>query len=123
MRSKPLGAPADKRPVAAMARGTSRMPKDNLALDAMDARAAGMTYGKYKAQHPETRPANEARLAAMRKKPAQKPASKVYEFTCRLCGEKFTTTNKNRRYCGDDCKAKKDHADYRAKHGKKEMEE
>jgi len=54
-------------PAETMARGTSRKPKDNLALDAMDARAAGMTYGKWKAMHPHTKNANEARLAQAKK--------------------------------------------------------
>lgn len=120
-RTKPLGAPAQKKPVAAMARGTSRKPKDNLALDAMDARAAGMTYGKWKAQHPHTKAANEARLAKP-KRAAEPSAPKVHEGICPVCGEKFTTIVKNKKYCSDDCKAKKDHAKYRARHKKDDVE-
>ncbi len=90
---------------------------DNLTLDAIDAERAGMSYGQYKAQHPKTRDANETRLA---KRDNQQ--NRVFEFTCRCCGEKFTTTNSLRRYCGDSCRMKKSNANYRAKHAKKEME-
>lgn len=99
-----------------------RRPKDNLALDAMDARAAGMTYGKWKAQHPETKEANESRLSQPAPKRAYSETPKVYEFTCRGCGKKFTTQNKQRRYCDDHCKEKKDKAKYRAAHPKKTEE-
>ena len=99
-----------------------RRPKDNLALDAMDARAAGMTYGKWKVQHPETKEANESRLSQPAPKRAYSETPKVYEFTCRGCGKKFTTQNKQRRYCDDHCKEKKDKAKYRAAHPKKTEE-
>lgn len=120
-RTKPLGAPAQKKPVASMARGTSRKPKDNLALDAMDARAAGMTYGKWKAQHPHTKAANEARLAKP-KRADQPSVQKVHEGICPVCGEKFTTIVKNKKYCSDDCKAKMEGAKYRARKAQKRAE-
>lgn len=118
MRNKPRRVAAQKKPAAARARETTRKPKDNLTLDAMDALAAGMTYGKWKALHPHTKVANEPRLA--KPKRADKPSvSKVYEGICPVCGEKFTTTVKNKKYCSEDCKAKKDHANYRATHAQK----
>ena len=114
MRSKPIGVPAQRKPVASMARGTSRKPKDNLTLDAMDARAAGMTYGKWKAQHPNTKEANEERLA-----PAQKPREqvrRVYEIVCAGCGKTFLAVNPLRLYCDDHCKMLKDSEKYRNRH-------
>lgn len=98
--------------------GKRGAPRDNLALDAMDALAAGMSYGKYKAQHPRTAEANEARLA---KKPKQQPAEPkpktrtrmVHVNTCPVCLKEFTTTNKQRRYCSDSCKHKKENAAWR----------
>ena len=113
----------NKTPRAAMGCETTRrrcQPKDNLALDAMDARAAGMTYGKWKAMHPETKKANESRLPQHRKK--EYDISKVYECTCLYCGKKFVTDSKQRRYCTDLCKAKNDKERYLARHQKKTAE-
>lgn len=101
-----------------------RKPKDNLTLDAMDAIAAGMTYGKWKALHPETKEANESRLA--KPEPQQKrqhnELPRVYEYICRGCGKKFTTNQKTRKYCDDRCKDRKNKADYRVAHPKKDVE-
>ena len=99
-----------------------RKPKDNLTLDAMDALAADMTYGKWKALHPETKEANESRLHQPASKREYKQTPKVYEFICRGCGKKFTTDNKQRRYCDDRCKQKADKAKYLAAHPKKTEE-
>lgn len=88
-------------------------PKDNLDLDVGDALRLGYGchYGNFKADHPETREANEARL----KKP--KPQTKLhplFEVCCAGCGKKFTTDNPRRRYCDDTCKIKRDSAHYNA---------
>lgn len=91
--------------------GSKQMASDNLALDALAARRAGMSYGAYKALHPETRAANES---GPQSKKQQTTTRRVYEFFCRSCGNKFTTTNKKRRYCCDDCKIRRDSAHYRA---------
>jgi hypothetical protein len=88
-------------------------PKDSLTLDVLDAERAGMSYGQYKALHPNTKDANEARLEGKPKRPA--PVRRVYELYCSGCGEKFTTTNAQRRYCGDSCKEKSDGAIRRAR--------
>jgi hypothetical protein len=85
-------------------------PRDNLTLDAMDAERAGMSYGKYKAMHPNTKDANEARLAAKKREP--KPPN-VYALPCRYCGRIFESPNKSRRYCSDECKTKNDGAKWR----------
>ena len=108
----------EKKPFAPQRFASRKMgkPKDNLTLDAMDAEAAGMSYGQYKAIHPVTKTANEPRLAA--KKPTR--VVKVYKFICGRCGCKFTTENPKRRYCSDGCKAKNDGKTYRTKAKKKE---
>ena len=96
-------------------------PKDNLALDAMDALEAGMSYGKWKATHPETKAANESRLGKPPKRQYTE-TPRVYEYICRGCGKKFTTSQKMRRYCDDRCKHRKNEADYKAAHPKKTEE-
>lgn len=81
-------------------------PQDNLSLDAMDALDAGMSYGKYKAMHPNTKDANEARLAEMNApKPKRRDKPKTtYIRTCAHCGRDFTATRKDNRYCSLQCK-------------------
>lgn len=95
-------------------------PRDNLTLDAIDAELAGMTYGKYKAQHPNTKEENEARL---KEQPKRTQPRAHYVFYCRGCGEKFTTTNAKRIYCCDECKKTKDSERYRALRSKKTKKE
>lgn len=92
-------------------------PKDSLTMDVLAAERAGMSYGKYKALHPRTKDDNEALLEAKPKRTAQvRPA---YEYFCLGCGNKFTTTNRQRLHCCAECKAKKDGARSRAKAKKK----
>ena len=122
MENKPRRAPAQKKPVASMARGTSKKPTDNLALDAMDALAAGMTYGRWKAEHPNTKEANEPRLAPKKKDPEQYEPRKVHESVCCVCGKKFLTLNKKRVYCDDVCRQQKTAARDAARKAKKERE-
>ena len=102
--------------------GQKPAPLDNIDLDVIDAQALGYGchYGDFKADHPFTKDANEARLA----KPKRKPQPhKVYEFYCRGCGAKFTTENKKRRYCTDACKKIKENTNYQAKQAEKKKEE
>lgn len=110
------------KPLTNLGRETRQQPQDNLSMDVLDAERLGYgcRYGHYKADHPYTKEANEARLAAKPKK--QPKPRQVYEFFCRGCGQKFTTTNSLRKYCSDGCKSKKDGAKYRAKREKKQME-
>lgn len=100
------------------------IPRDNLTLDAMDAEAAGMSYGNFKAMHPKTKDANEARLDALNKRPhrEKKPYTfrNVYALRCAVCDRVFESGNKARRYCSDECKAKHDGARWRASKRAKE---
>lgn len=110
------------KPLTKLARETRCQPQDNLSMDVLDAQRLGYGchYGHYKADHPYTQEANEDRLAV---KPESPPKPRqVYEFYCRGCGKKFTTTTAVRRYCSDECKAKKDGAKARAKREKMKME-
>ena len=105
------------------------IPRDNLTLDAMDAERAGMSYGKYKAMHPKTKDENEARLDALNKRrPREKrepDPRNVYVLRCCVCDRIFESANKQRKYCGDECKAKVDGARSRerARNKKKKAEE
>lgn len=105
---------------------------DNLTMDAMAAQAAGMSYGKYKALHPETRAKNDAireawvaedkkrraERAAARESKAGKPARPVYRKTCPVCGTVFETTLPGRKFCGDPCRNKNSSARYKARRAK-----
>lgn len=85
-------------------------PKDNLALDVLDAEAAGMSYGKYKALHPSTKDTNEARLEMFKKHMA--PA-KTKEKICTVCGKAFIARFSACKYCSEACKEKNDNERYR----------
>lgn len=68
---------------------------DKLSRDAAAARAAGMTYGKWKALQP-AQPATASEEV--------RPTGK-YEFTCAFCGKKFYRSDRTpRKYCSDDCR-------------------
>lgn len=95
--------------------GKKHAPRDNLDLDVIDTLAMGygVHYGEFKKDHPFTKDANEARLAAMqktkRKPPAPKPRRpriKTYTLVCKYCGNKFTSPNNSRSYCCNACRAK-----------------
>ena len=68
-------------------RKTNKM--DKLATDAMMARNAGMSYGKWKALHPDEEPY---------KKPVPKNA-----VECAWCRTMFFRTNPNQKYCSPEC--------------------
>lgn len=106
---------------------------DNLTMDAMAAQAAGMSYGKYKAQHPETREENDANRAAWvaedkkrrgekraqaTESKAGKPPRQIYRKTCPVCGTVFETTVPGKKYCGGPCKDKVNNARSRARWAK-----
>lgn len=95
--------------------GKRTPPQDNLDLDVIDALAQGYgcQYGRFKADHPFTKDANEARLAAKKKKPAEpkpprppRPRFRNYTKVCKCCGITFTATNKGRVYCSSTCRSK-----------------
>ncbi len=95
--------------------GKKRAPRDNIDLDVIDALAIGYgcQYGRFKADHPLTKDANEPRLAAKKKKPAEPkpprpPRQRFRNYTkvCKCCGVTFTTTSKGRVYCDTTCRRK-----------------
>lgn len=84
-------------------------PPDRLSRDAMAARAAGLSYGNYKALHPYTgewEPV-EVELDDDRR-----------ELTCQFCGKTFLAYGQEvrRKYCTDMCRQQSQYAAYRAKH-------
>lgn len=62
---------------------------DNLAMDAIRCKNAGMSYGQWKATHPIIRVV-DADDGAMEK-------------SCAHCGERFKTRNKRKIYCCERC--------------------
>lgn len=90
---------------------------DNIDLDMIDADRLGygVQYGRYKADHPFTKEANEQRLSGKKKISIKQ----VYENTCLVCGMKFTTTNKNKLYCGSRCRDQRRNLAWRKKQTKK----
>lgn len=105
-------------------KSSHRTPKDSLSMDVLEAERLGYGchYGHYKADHPHTKEANEARLCKNRKKQPAPDGRKSYERVCPVCGEKFTTYNALKKYCSDNCKERRNGATARAKH-RKEREE
>lgn len=89
---------------------------DNIDLDMINADRLGygVQYGRYKADHPFTKEANEPILSGKKKICIKQ----VYEHTC-ICGMKFTTTNKNKLYCSERCKAYRRNLAWRQKQTKK----
>lgn len=81
-------------------------PKDNLTLDAMDAEDAGLSYGKFKAMHPNTAFMNESRLAGKSTENQREVVRAQYVKICPTCGKEFTCHNRSRVYCDDNCKDK-----------------
>jgi hypothetical protein len=79
-------------------------PRDNIDLDVMDAQRLGygVHYGNYKADHPYTAAANEARLQPARK-PSTTTGAKLYKKVCPVCNRQFTAQRKDRKYCSDRC--------------------
>ena len=83
---------------------------DRLTRDAMAARAAGMSYGKYKALHPHTEelePEEEIVLDDDRR-----------NMICLHCGKSFVAYGheKRKKYCSDECREKAQYATYRTQH-------
>lgn len=80
---------------------------DNTSRDAKAARAAGMSYGKWKILHPETAP----------KKVEKK---KLYHRVCPGCATKFDTDRADKVYCNPDCARL---YNYRKYHARKRAEQ
>jgi hypothetical protein len=68
---------------------------DNLAMNALLASQAGMSYGQWKALHPVTIETDNV--------PKNKPD--MMELVCLNCGKKFLAmqNRKNRKYCNPAC--------------------
>lgn len=62
---------------------------DNTARDAKAAKAAGISYGKWKILHPETAP--------------KKVEKAKYHRVCPCCGADFVTDRVDKVYCNPDC--------------------
>lgn len=109
-----------KKPLASMGTETRRKrPKDNLDLDVEDAERLGYGchYGRFKADHPNTKDANEARLYPKKKQPQEQLRVRtVYEKVCPVCGKKFTTTWVSKKYCDDLCKQRSDSKKWSSTH-------
>ena len=83
----------------------------NLDRDLAEMRRLGYTsYGKYKLDHPTTKP--EASKPAGRK-PRQCAPPKIYQLTCDLCGKAFTAKLSYKKYCSDSCYKKASQQHYR----------
>lgn len=116
-----------KKPLASMGRETGRRrPKDNIDLDVEDAERLGYGchYGHYKADHPNTKDANEDRLYPKKKKrEAQLQPRTIYEKVCPVCGKKFTTTWVSKKYCDDLCKQRSDNKKWNKIYADRKKEE
>lgn len=77
---------------------------DRLSRESCEALAMGMTYGQYKAWQKERglgEPANPRSPLFIN------PEEKL-ELVCEVCGQKFKTKTKHRKYCSAECKGKVD---------------
>ena len=64
---------------------------DNLTKDVLRAEQAGMTYGKWKALHPYTKP------------DPNRHGPRVLVCRCNICGKIFETTGQRKTACSDAC--------------------
>lgn len=78
---------------------------DNIEMDMIEAERLGygVQYGRYKADYPFTKEANEERR---KRKPKTKPVQ-IYVFNCPVCGKEFTTSRRNKKYCSEYCKERR----------------
>lgn len=61
---------------------------DNLTMNAIQCKAAGVSYGQWKAMHPVTRVIE---------------ADGLMEKSCAYCGKRFKTKNKRKVFCCEEC--------------------
>ena len=64
---------------------------DNLTKDVLAAEKAGMTYGKWKAMHPHTKP------------DPNRHGPRAFECTCKICGKTFEWIGRRKAACSDAC--------------------
>mgnify|MGYP003297937051 CR=1 FL=1 len=68
---------------------------DRLTQAVLQAQAAGLSYGKWKAMQPRV------------EIPKKKPVADYVVMTCAFCGCEFVNGNNRRtKYCGDRCRAR-----------------
>lgn len=80
---------------------------DQLTLDCIEARKAGMTYGRWKALQPPKEKAPD--------QVEEEPSGKY----CRVCGKMIPRTSPRKVYCSNTCMNQYDY--YRAKKKKREQ--
>ena len=78
---------------------------DKLTMDTIAAQRAGMSYGRYKAIHPQSCPSStEIKPIAPPEPP--KPGPVIVSRPCARCRKMFEVDSKNRRrYCSPECAA------------------
>lgn len=74
-----------------------KKPLDRLTRDAIAADHAGQSYGKWKANHPQTGDVDDDSMEV---------AEGVKVLICMQCGKEFLANNKqsNKRYCSEECR-------------------
>ena len=80
------------------------MAMDNLTMDAIAAERANMSYGKWKALHPNTKP---------KEKKERNEGSKIYR-KCVVCGKQFAVSNLFKVVCSKECRAERERSHARA---------
>ena len=79
---------------------------DQLTLDCIAARKAGMSYGRWKALQPRVE-------VVMPKQEVKEYAPKR---VCKYCGKEFEVTHNSMLYCDSACKYESNKAQFRAKY-------
>lgn len=85
-------------------RSKKRKPADRLSQESSEALAAGVSYGKYKAQQWEA--AKRQPSAPVPKKEEPDPRQK-YDLVCPVCSIAFKSMTRHRKYCSERCADKR----------------
>ena len=86
---------------------------NRLSADIAAARAAGMSYGKYKVLHPC--------VEIEEPKPEPDPEKEAKKIPCAFCGELFVPWH-GKKYCSEACREEKNLIDSRNRYWKKKQE-
>lgn len=105
----------EPRPGIASTRRRNAKPVDRITAKLLAAEAAGYGphYGQFVADHPDAFKDWEPGQPV----PVPDP---MPVRVCPVCGQKFASKNKHKIYCSDQCKERRDSAEYRAKHKQEE---
>lgn len=107
-------------PAAAVGKesGNRKKPKDRITAKVLAAEAAGYGchYGQFVADYPDAFKDWEPGQPV----PVPDP---MPVRVCPVCGRKFASKNKHKVYCSDECKERRNSANYRAAHKNKEENE